>query len=421
MHTVTKRQLLASPFASPVLKHPCTKRTDIDNSVIDDINEKIHHDITDNPPIKIENDSPPSEHDSSEEMAEPLSLDDLRTETLELTNITATSCTGYFTNLELDDVGHVAMEIQGHTHQSMKGSVSSSSEWPPHHPKAHSTMVDSQHRPHTHIPTDISGPHVRGLSQIPITSQTSLTGLDSGVAGSVELHPSVSMFNSKLASEKSQSEVASGLSQDGGKKEEMSGSGKTEENGGGGELKTPVHVRQLSAIGEGVGGGRDLVDSGLVFSPDPPTHSPLDDGESAGRGVTSHKSHPHFYTPHPHHTSHSTFNNHKHTHQSVLPSRLQVRTSTTSLLPLSNPSPGHYTLQSPVAQYCNTPVTKYSNTSKVTSPIGQLLHETPPSRFRCTTSLSHLSAHDVLPDDVLKKKKALKARLQFNCELIGCV
>ena len=97
-----KRQLAPSPFASPVLKHPCTTRHDTED--------------TDPPPsASTETHSPPpSPHHtlhspssltetSDDEVADPLSVADLCTMTSDLTGVTSTACTGYLNALCLED------------------------------------------------------------------------------------------------------------------------------------------------------------------------------------------------------------------------------------------------------------------------------------------------------------------------------
>ncbi len=386
--------MVASPFASPVLKHPCTSRSDIDPEPLSHDN---YHDVITGKPIRTE--EPASDHNSSQELAEPLSLDDLRTETLDLTNITSTSCTGFFTNLDLDDNSQVAMETQGHTHNHRSNSPMQP--WPPHHPKAHSTMVGYQLRFDAGNPTSNLSEQTPGISLIPTVSHSNTMGTDSGVAGSVEYTPSLNFSNSKLMSERGHSELVS--SSDSGRKTEFVVLSSGDKNGGGLDtFKTPTHEQKLGTLQEDKVINSNIrtasVDSGLVFSPGTPLGV---DGWSRGGP-----------TPRSYHTPFTALRgtqNHL-TSQSVLPSRLQVPSASSSLLPLMNRSPGCYTLQ--------TPVTRYSNTARGPSPIGQLLHKTPPSRYTKFGGVapSHVTSSSVLPDEVLRKKKALKARLQFNCK-----
>ncbi len=420
---VTKRQLIASPFASPVLKHPCTSRSDIDPEPLS--HDNCHAVITGEP---IRTEEPSSDHDSSQELAEPLSLDDLRTETFDLTNITSTSCTGFFTNLGLDDNSQAAMETQSHTHNHRSNSPIQP--WAPHHPKAHSTMVNSQIK-FNDPTTSNASEQPKGISLIPTVSpsntmgvdsgvtapmshsstmgvdsgvtapmsHSSTMGVDSGVAGSVEYNPSMNLSNSKLMGH---SELVS--FSDGSRKTESIVMASVDKNGGLDTFKTPTHelgtIREPN-INSNIRTASGIVDSGLVFSPGTPLGV---DGWSRG-GMVS--------TPRSYHTPFAALRgaqNHL-TSQSVLPSRLQVPSaSSSSLLPLMNHSPGCYTLQSPG--------TRYNNTPRGPSPIGQLLHKTPPSRYTKFGGVapSHVTSSSVLPDEVLRKKKALKARLQFSCK-----
>lgn len=102
-----KRQLAPSPFASPVLKHPCTTRHDTEDT-----------DPAPPPPPSTEAHStsspPPSPHHtlhspssltetSDDEVAEPLSVADLYTVTSDLTGVTSTACTCYLNALCLED------------------------------------------------------------------------------------------------------------------------------------------------------------------------------------------------------------------------------------------------------------------------------------------------------------------------------
>ena len=137
-----KRQLAVSPFASPVLKQPCTQRADMED---------------------CNSNSDPCE---TEDLAQPLSLSDLKTETYDFTNITATTCTSYFTQIGLEDD-----ESRHPLH-----STATNSRW---QPPVHSTMVDPQRQLGA-----ASLPTVHGVSQIP----SSTWAADSGVAASAEFN-----------------------------------------------------------------------------------------------------------------------------------------------------------------------------------------------------------------------------------------
>ena len=136
-----KRQLAASPFASPVLKQPCTARLDME-----DCN---------------------SDSSETEDLAQPLSLGDLRTETYDLTTITATTCSSYFTQIGLE----------GGDSRHPLHSTATTSYW---HPPVHSTMVESQRAPASNTATNL--PTIREISQIP----SSTSAADSGVAALAE-------------------------------------------------------------------------------------------------------------------------------------------------------------------------------------------------------------------------------------------
>ncbi len=381
---MTKRQLMVSPFASPVLKHPCTSRSDYfidpelvshDNCCYGIITEKLAEEE--------------SEDVSSQELAEPLSLDDLRTETLDLTNITATSCTGFFTNLGIDDHSQIPMETQGHAHLQRVDIMTQ--------PKAHSTMVDSQLKlnyGNLNSNSNLSQQTPAWLSAIPVVSHSNTVGtdysssaippmshssdIDSGVSVSVECHQSDNLSNSRLegGSNKCLTSPYEG-------RVAIATVGK---NHGIDTLRTPTHRQKLGSVVDSKVRS-ETVDSGLVFSPD----TPLDRGWS-NRGVALHQNHTPFAVLR---GSQNHF-----MPQSVLPSRLRVPSTTScSLLPRSNHSPGRFTLHSPVAH---------------------TLQDTPPSRYTKFGGVApcHVTPVSVFPEEVLRKKRALKACLQFNCEFV---
>ena len=162
---VMKRQLAPSPFASPVLKQPCMKRPE---------------------PEKEEGglEKDQVENSDSEELAQPLSLADLKTETYDFTSITATTCSSYFTQMGLDE--------DRENRQPFHSTASSSHH--PFHPPAHSTMVTSRHVPTT-IPFSLPPVIVMSHSQYPSSSCT-----DSGVAASAEFNVTNLTSNSQMQS-----------------------------------------------------------------------------------------------------------------------------------------------------------------------------------------------------------------------------
>ena len=197
-----KRQLVASPFASPVLKQPCTKRLDI-----------LEEDSTHSPPPNHHphspnyRDIPGDESNSESSIPQPLSLADLRTETYELTSITPTTCTSDFAQFGLDDPTENAMTAGNAgphpLHSTAAGHMTVMSSIPAHwNPPIHSTMVDSHckvqgssHLTAKPIP-QVSLPLVGGLSRIQSHSHSTANGAseqsriiaDSGVAASGEFN-----------------------------------------------------------------------------------------------------------------------------------------------------------------------------------------------------------------------------------------
>ena len=137
-----KRQLTASPLASPVLKQPCKTRRD----------------------TEPEDDLETGDEDSGE-LAQPLSLADLKTETYDFTSITATTCTSYFTNLGIDDVESKLLPL----HSTAATSAYN------FHPPACSTMLSSQR-----VPTTTAG--------IQLMTTQGPSCVDSGVAASSEFN-----------------------------------------------------------------------------------------------------------------------------------------------------------------------------------------------------------------------------------------
>ena len=203
--TALKRQLVASPFASPVMKQPCTKRLD----VLEEDNTTHQYQLFQPPNRNIIN----VESDSASSIPESLSLADLQTQTYELTSITPTTCTSYFAQFGLDDPNENDMTMDGNgshpLHSTATSHVISSSThcW---NPPIHSTMVDSQikfqnltktcqHWGNGPIP-QVSLPLVGGLSRIHshlTSSSSNVNGAsqsavaDSGVAASGDFNYSV--------------------------------------------------------------------------------------------------------------------------------------------------------------------------------------------------------------------------------------
>ncbi len=389
LSVVTKRQLIASPFASPVLKHPCTSRSDFTDPKL------LSHDHDEG---KKSSDDEQLGDNLSQELPEPLSLEDLRTESLDLTNITATSCTGFFTNLGITDHSQVPMETQGHTHLRRPNVMAQ--------PKAHSTMVDSQLKLN-YQNQNLSHQTPAWLSAIPAVSHSNTAGtdsssaiamfpynimnvdsnsavpmshstdvnVDSGVAGSMNYPQNDNLSNSRLERESIKSLTSSC--------EGPIVIPTADKQAGLNVLQTPTHRKKPDAVQEVISNSnvrRAAVDSGLVFSPD----NPFDRGWS-NKGTAFHQNHTPFSVLR---GSQNHF-----TTQSVLPSRLRVP-SPSSLLPRANHSPGHFTFHSPT------------------------LHDTPPSRYTKFGVMApcHVTPVSAIPEEMLRKKKALKARLQFNCE-----
>lgn len=172
-----KRQLTASPFASPVLKQPCTKRLDHDDEDGD------------------QDGSVSLEGSDSEELAQPLRLADLQTETYDFTNVTSTGCTAYFSNFGLE-------EPQGHHPLH-----STAYKWLP---TSHSTAVTSQ-----------GAPSANWLS-LPGASQTNLACVDSGVAASSVFNGTTGASTNDLGATKSSGNLQQSL-QSSGKEDDPTG------------------------------------------------------------------------------------------------------------------------------------------------------------------------------------------------------
>lgn len=179
-----KRQLAPSPFASPVLKHPCTVRDD---------------EVT--PPVPTFEESPATPCTSSigvssltevteeSRQAQPLCLADLQSS--ELTGITSTTCTSYFNKMCLEDSereitgissinGHRLHPLHSTAHLAHLG-LTRLANW-------HETPV-----PFTDRDGNSTRPQISGVSRIhssvsgTVSNQYS-SGLDSGVGRSAEVN-----------------------------------------------------------------------------------------------------------------------------------------------------------------------------------------------------------------------------------------
>ena len=215
-----KRQLVASPFASPVLKQPCTKRLDILEEDSAHSPPPTHH-HSHHPPSHNHRGIPSDESDSESSIPQPLSLADLQTETYELTSITPTTCTSEFAQFGLDDPTENATRAESDRphplHSMAAGHMTTMSSVPAHwNPPIHSTMMVDSHckvQGSNHLTTSckpipqVSLPLVGGLSRIQSHSHSTAAGTndtcsrsqsaivaDSGVAASGEFN-----FNSTAA------------------------------------------------------------------------------------------------------------------------------------------------------------------------------------------------------------------------------
>ena len=201
-----KRQLAASPFASPVLKHPCTTRHDQDEEEEEEgaESEKCHAPPTSDPSHDSPASSPRPAHspssltegsdgdnDEGEELAPPLSLADLCTQSCDLTSMASTACTGYFNAMCLED-----------SDRDVTGAWSGENR--PH--PLHSTAANLGHTHHLSnwqqtpvrfapVTTEDSSPQQQCRVPIPGSGmgmgQSRSLVMDSGVGGSAEMSSSV--------------------------------------------------------------------------------------------------------------------------------------------------------------------------------------------------------------------------------------
>ena len=139
-----------SPFASPVLKQPRRKVPE---------GEEVEDEASD-----------------TEDLAQPLSLADLQTETYDFTNITTTTCTSYFTNMDGSS-----------RHPLHSTAATSAYNW---QPPTHSTMVTSCGVPTIGSGLPVNFPPIRGTSQ-------AVFPIDSGVVASGEFTSGTNLTNSK--------------------------------------------------------------------------------------------------------------------------------------------------------------------------------------------------------------------------------
>lgn len=173
-----KRQLAPSPFASPVLKHPCTVRDDEETTHPD------RHCKSSATPLTGLSSLTEVTEDSN--LAQPLCLADLCTQTSDLTGITSTTCTGYFNELCLEDSERDFTGISSITENRLH----------PLHSTAHmahlgSTALINWHETPVPFSTRYGNwtqPQISGASQIHVsvsgTGTNPSSGLDSGVGGS---------------------------------------------------------------------------------------------------------------------------------------------------------------------------------------------------------------------------------------------
>ena len=185
-----KRQLAPSPFASPVLKHQCTTHED----------ELLSHDISPQglDDKKRETLCDHSDDETDDDLARPLCLADLCTQTYDLTGVTSTACTGYFNmmcldeDLERDTMGTNSNRLHPlHSTAAHLGSTcfSNLQQTP-----VHSTMTNSQNR-------DQPQQQIGSISQIHIptfgTGNSQISGGDSGVCGSTEIYSNERLSTSR--------------------------------------------------------------------------------------------------------------------------------------------------------------------------------------------------------------------------------
>ena len=176
-----KRQLAPSPFASPVLKHPCTVRDDEATPPAATLEESRAMPCTSSIGV-----GSLAEVTEDSKQAQPLCLADLCTQTSDLTGITSTTCTGFFNEMCLEDSitgigstnGHRLHPLHSTAHVAHLGSTRLAN-W-------HETPV-----PFANRNGNWTQPQISGVSQIhgsmSGTTSNPYSGLDSGVGGSTEL------------------------------------------------------------------------------------------------------------------------------------------------------------------------------------------------------------------------------------------
>ena len=396
-----------SPFASPVLKHPCLSHPD---DTEEEEGEGEDHSV-----------QVSSTEEDSEEIAQPLSLADLKTQTEDdLTDITpaTTTCTSYFTHLGLEE-GELKLAASAAALQSWQ-------------PPIHSTMLDSQ-RPKPNA-AQIDLPSIRFVppqQSFPATSAGSLVA-DSGVAASNDFNTTSAFTCSSndliLTKSTSSSQPTADTSTS------METAAKLSSPQGA-YLKIGRHTDHPTVQGIPARTRADY-DSGLVFSPEGATF-----GKTASQehfieeypaalvplrlapltphavGAYTRSSTPRYRGSTPRATP-SRLN----TELSGYPSRLSSRAvfPGSSVLPSrlklsSSVSPSHRATYGPVLEGGAL----YGNPGS----LATANYSTPPSRYsrlRLTqrllgskTSLANLT------DEVLRKKESLKARLQLNSKFFG--
>jgi hypothetical protein len=174
--------LAVSPFASPVLKHPCTARDDEDDAT--PLN--LHCKSPSTTCISSAGVSSLTEVTEDSNLVQPLCLADLCTQTSDLTGVTSTTCTGYFNELCLEDSDTVAT------------SSTNGNRPYPLHSTAQVTHFGSTELTNWHeTPVPFSTRNgnltqISGASQIHVsvsgTGGTRCSGVDSGVGVSAELN-----------------------------------------------------------------------------------------------------------------------------------------------------------------------------------------------------------------------------------------
>ncbi len=413
---VMKRQLAASPFASPVLKQPRTKRSEQDEEDSEKDRRTRH-----------------SDSDSEEELAQPLSLADLQTETYDLTSVTSTGCTGFFTNFGLED------------QPSQQPLHSTAYKWLPN---------SSTAMPSLGYPGPSGAFSTNWLSMPGGATQTHSAYVDSGVAASSEFNGTTTASSNELGGMKLSGSLQQSL-QASGKEEEVCGQELDSKctTGIGDVHHTPksqtswqlAHTRRrqpnLPTINEDeiqsrpeagtripCGGATPKTvpiqaDSGVMFSPEVHTDSALLQPLSMGNtpqflGTAGTKLSPSIPKPHP--TS---------PYQHICTSRLPQ----SGLVALPRTTPSRYTSAASggVAYGSHGKFTNKSIFRNTVLPSRLKLHMSPgslplhfgrtnvdistPSRYcgvRVTNSRH--TGYSTFAEEVIRRKESLKAQLQFG-------